>query len=155
MSDPPDEFEATESTNEQLARIREHIHPHCVVCGSQNLAGLHLDFSALPDGSVQSEFCCRRVFEGYPHTLHGGIICLLLDGAMTNCLFVHDRIGVTAELCVKFQRPVATERPVLVRAQIVDSSHHLHYLSAELQQDGRTMAIATAKFMEQPKSADR
>ena len=129
------------------------MHPHCVVCGSQNSAGLHLNFIALPDGSVQAEFYCRKLFEGYPHTLHGGIICLLLDGAMTNCLFLHERIGVTAELSVRFHHPVATERPVLVRGQITDAHHRLHYLSAELQQDGRTMAIATAKFMEYPKEA--
>jgi acyl-coenzyme A thioesterase PaaI-like protein len=153
MSAPPTKVKASESTNEQLARIREHIHPHCVVCGSQNLAGLRLNFDPLPDGSVQAEFDCGRLFEGYPNTLHGGIICLLLDGAMTNCLFAQGRTALTGELCVRFHHPVATERTVSVRARIEHSGHQLHYLAAELRQDGAVMATATAKFVEQPSTS--
>ena len=150
MSAPPTKVNALESTNEQLARIREHTHPHCVVCGSQNVAGLRLDFAPLPDGSVQAEFDCGRLFEGYPNTLHGGIICLLLDGAMTNCLFAQGRTALTGELCVRFHHPVATEHTASVSARIENSGHQIHYLAAELRQAGVVMATATAKFVEQP-----
>ena len=149
MSDFRTSVEASESTNEQLERIRQHIHPHCVVCGPDNLAGLHLNFVALPDGSVQADFDCRRLFEGYPNTLHGGVICSLLDGAMTNCLFAHGRAALTAEMNVRFKRPVATECAATVRAWVTASCHSLYYMAADLRQDGQVMTTATAKFMEQ------
>ena len=150
MSDSETPIQAPEATAGQLEHIRRHIHPHCVVCGPDNLAGLHLNFVALPDGSVQADFDCRRLFEGYPNTLHGGVICSLLDGAMTNCLFAHGRAALTAEINVRFKRPVATERSATVRAWVTASCHPLHYVSADLRQDGEIMTIATAKFMEQP-----
>ena len=150
MSDAQTLIEAPEATAGQLAYIRQHIHPHCVVCGSDNLAGLHLNFVTLPDGSVQADFACRRLFEGYPNTLHGGVICSLLDGAMTNCLFAHWRAAVTAEMNVRFKRPVVTERAATVRAWVTASCHSLYYMAADLRQDGQVMTTATATFMEQP-----
>jgi acyl-coenzyme A thioesterase PaaI-like protein len=138
-----------EPTSQRLQRIRREIHPHCVVCGPENLRGLHVCWTVLPEGSVEAVYVCPRRLEGYGHTVHGGIICSLLDGAMTNCLFAHGCVGMTAELKVRFHHPVAVEQPVVVRARITDTFHQLYYLSAELQQDGRSMATATAKFLEQ------
>lgn len=150
MSDSCTPTEFPEPHADQLAHIRQRRHPHCILCGSENPAGLHLNFDPLPDGSVQAEFDCGRLFEGYPNTLHGGIICLLLDGAMTNCLFAQGRTALTGELCVRFHHPVATGRTVSVRARIENSGHQIHYLAAELRQAGVVMATATAKFVEQP-----
>jgi uncharacterized protein (TIGR00369 family) len=149
MSDSQTPIEAPEATAGQLAYIRQQIHPHCVVCGSDNLAGLRLNFVTLPDGSVQADFACRRLFEGYPNTLHGGVICSLLDGAMTNCLFAQGRTAVTAKMNVRFKRPVVTERAATVRAWVTASCHSLYYVAADLRQDGEVMTTATATFMEQ------
>jgi uncharacterized protein (TIGR00369 family) len=131
-----------------LASVREEVHSRCVVCGARNTRGLHLDFAVMPDGSVQAEFDCADVLEGYPYTLHGGIIASLLDGAMTNCLFAHGLVAVTAELTIRFLQPVATKRTATVRAWLEDSRLTLHRLAAELRQDGEIMARATGKFAE-------
>lgn len=80
MSDASTPDGLREPHADQLTHIRQRRHPYCILCGSENPAGLHLNFAPLPDGSVQAEFDCGRLFEGYPNTLHGGIICLLLDG---------------------------------------------------------------------------
>ncbi len=133
---------------ENLRHFREQTHAHCVVCGADNPQGLQLSFRAAADGSVQAVFAGRRVLEGYAATLHGGIICSLLDGAMTNCLAAHGHQALTAELVVRFRRPVATERPATIRAWIENSGHQLHHVAADLRQDGQVMASATAKFME-------
>jgi acyl-coenzyme A thioesterase PaaI-like protein len=39
----------------------------------------------MADGGVEAHFDCSRIFEGYSHRIHGGVIAALLDGAMTNC----------------------------------------------------------------------
>ena len=100
------------------------------------------------DGVVEAAFACQGVFEGYPATLHGGIICTLLDGAMTNCLFAHGHAAVTAELKVRFRHPVLTERPARVRAWIASSLRPLHELAAELVQEEQVMATAHGRFLE-------
>ncbi len=110
-------------------------HPGCFVCASANGNGLGLQFELTPCGVVEASFACQAVFEGYPDMLHGGIICTLLDGAMTNCLFAHGDAAVTAELKVRFRHPVNSLRP-------------LHELAAELVQEQQVMATANAKFLE-------
>ena len=133
---------------ENLQHFREQTHAHCVVCGAHNARGLQLSFQASPDGSVRAVFEGRQILEGYVSTLHGGIICSLLDGAMTNCLAAHGHRALTAEMTVRFRRPVATGRPATIRAWIEDRGHRLYRMAADLQQGGRVMASATAKFME-------
>jgi|WetSurMetagenome_2_1015567.scaffolds.fasta_scaffold11623_6 acyl-coenzyme A thioesterase PaaI-like protein len=149
MTDSGQPPQAPESASEQLGRTRQRTHPHCIVCGPHNLAGLHLHFSVLPDGAVQAEFECQRLYEGYPDTLHGGVICSLLDGAMTNCLFAHGRTALTGEITVRFLHPVVTERHAIVRAWIEHSHRPLYHMAADLRQCDEVMATATAKFVEQ------
>jgi acyl-coenzyme A thioesterase PaaI-like protein len=128
--------------------LRRHSHPDCFVCGPANGHGLGLEFHLGKDGAVEASFACQGVFEGYPATLHGGIICALLDGAMTNCLFACGHAAVTAELKVRFRHPVITERPARVRAWITSSQRPLHEVVAELVQDEQVMATARGKFVE-------
>ena len=140
-------------TQQELGRaslwaLRRDSHPGCFVCGPANGCGLGLEFCLGPDGAVEASFACQGVFEGYPATLHGGIICTLLDGAMTNCLFAHGHAAVTAELRVRFRHPVITERPAKVRAWIASSLRPLHELAAELVQEQQVMATARGKFLE-------
>jgi acyl-coenzyme A thioesterase PaaI-like protein len=133
---------------EQMQRLHAATHPHCVVCGADNPRGLQVDFRPTADGGVEAHFDCARIFEGYSHRIHGGVIAALLDGAMTNCLFAHGHVAVTAELTVRYRHPVMTDRTATVRAWTRDSSHRLHQLRAELLQDGQLLAVATAKFLE-------
>jgi acyl-coenzyme A thioesterase PaaI-like protein len=106
-----------------------------------------LDFVHNPDGSVSAPFDCSAQWEGYPGRVHGGVIAALLDGAMTNCLFAHRAVAVTAELCVRYREAVGSGRPARVRAWLVHSSPRLHELRAELSQAGSVRAVATGKFM--------
>jgi uncharacterized protein (TIGR00369 family) len=139
--------------SQNLLDFRHQLHPRCVVCGPFNPWGLRVDFQALSDGSVTAAFDCREVLEGYADILHGGVIASLLDGAMTNCLFAHGLIGVTAKLTIRFQRPVLTNRSATVRAWIEDSFLGVSRLGADLRQEGQVMATATAKFMPRPEWA--
>lgn len=141
--------------SQNLLALRNQLHPHCVICGPFNPRGLRVDFQALPDGSVSAAFDCRNVLEGYADMLHGGVIASLLDGAMTNCLFAHGLIGVTAELTIRFHLPVVTSRSATIRGWIEDSILALSRLGPDLRQDGRIMATATAKFMPRPEWGGR
>jgi uncharacterized protein (TIGR00369 family) len=125
-------------------------HAHCVVCGQENPRGFHMRFIRGRDGSVESRFDCARALEGYPRQLHGGVIASLLDGAMTNCLFMHGRTAVTAEMNVRYHHPVQTDRTAFIRGWIEQTSPRLHLLKAEVVQDGVVRATASGKFMNRP-----
>jgi uncharacterized protein (TIGR00369 family) len=121
-------------------------HRGCIVCGGDNDQGMHLKFHSEPDGSVRAEFRCDAAYQGYPDILHGGVVAAILDGAMTNCLFAHNIVAVTAELNVRYLEPVRTGEWLAVRARTVKSSPHLYLLEAELLQRGSVHAKARAKF---------
>ena len=138
------EVEKSQATLESLCAAE---HSECLMCGPANLLGLKLRFRVQPDGSVLATFACREALRSYPETLHGGVISALLDAAMTNALFSLGVAGVTAELTVRFLATVALNRDAVVRASIEKDVHPLFYVRAELQQDRKLMARATAKFL--------
>jgi acyl-coenzyme A thioesterase PaaI-like protein len=129
-------------------RLRRRQHRNCIVCGRAQ----GLEFYCR-DGEVIAEIECRRFFEGYAGMVHGGVICAVLDGAMTNCLFAAGRAAVTGDLHVRFRKPVAARGTATVRAWIEESLPPLHRVAAELQQDGEVKATARARFMESPGAA--
>jgi len=122
-------------------------HPQCVACSPSHEHGWQLKFSRKANGSVNATVHCAPKWQGYPNRLHGGAIAMLLDAAMTHCLFAHGEVAVTAELCVRYREAVATGAPACVQAWLVHSSPRLHRLRAELLQENRVKAVATGKFM--------
>jgi acyl-CoA thioesterase FadM len=80
--------------------------------------------------------------------MHGGIISLLLDGAMTNCLFARGLTGVTAKMELVYRHPVRAGSGVTVRAWIERARHPVYRLKAHLLQDGQTKATANGIFMD-------
>ena len=144
-----------ETVQNALANIRNCVHPRCVVCGSANGRGLHLEFGVDDDGSVEARFECDESCEGYPGILHGGIISLILDGAMGNCMFTRGQATVTVEMTTRFRHPVVTGQEATVSARITRSSHPLYLLEAEITQDGKVKATAKGKYYDQPKLINR
>jgi acyl-coenzyme A thioesterase PaaI-like protein len=136
-----------ECSQGRLTATRAREHGGCFVCDPANPRGFGLDFHVNDDGGVSAEFACARVFQGYTHCMHGGVICSLLDGAMTNCLFARGVVAVTAEIQVRFVSPVAVDRPARVTARLDKSYPPLYLLAAELEQDGKAVATAAGKFM--------
>lgn len=131
-----------------LPAMGRRSHPHCFVCGAANGQGLGLEFQLARDGAVEAVFACEEVFSGYPGMLHGGVISLLLDGAMTNCLFAYGIEAVTVDLRIRFRRPVSVNCPALVRARLEPGGSLIHALEGEIVQEGRVVATAAARFVE-------
>ncbi len=138
----------TDQRHAAYRQLRSQSHPGCVVCCPSNGQGLGLEFRIAHDGAVEASFACEKVFQGYPDVLHGGVVSMLLDGAMTNCLFSQNIIAMTADLNVRFRQPVATKAPALVRAWITSSENPIYQLTAELVQNNEVRATATGKFLD-------
>jgi uncharacterized protein (TIGR00369 family) len=122
-------------------------HPACIACRPQSAGGLGLVFAVAPDGAVETEFAGGDAHQGYAGLLHGGVIALLLDATMTNCLFTRGECGVTADLAVRYRHPVRSDAPARLRAWVQRASPPLFVLHAELWQAGQRRATAIGKFM--------
>ena len=149
----PANVTAERTAGQRHQRLRQQHHPECIVCGQAGQNGLSVQFRATSDGRVEAEFACQRVLQGYPHVLHGGVICSLLDGAMTNCVFASGEAAVTGDLHVRFHKPVAANGQATVRAWIEASCPPLYKLGAELEQNGEIKATATARFVQRTVAA--
>ena len=146
---------STQSSQARLKTVRTHTHPYCVVCSQSNPLGLGLEFSVHDDGSVSASFRGHFALQGFQGCLHGGMIASLLDGAMTNCLFAHGYVAMTAELKVRYHKPVLIGHEMTIRAQLTQSQPPLHLLHAELQQGDCVKATASAKFLDRNENTDR
>lgn len=118
-------------------------HADCMVCGKEAL-GLH--FYGSPNG-VEAFFQASTRWQGYSGVLHGGMICTLLDAAMTHCLFQQGIEAMTADLQVRFLKPVPCTARLQLHATLQNQRRNLYQLSAELSCDGDVLARSEARFL--------
>lgn len=121
-------------------------HPACMACRAPDAGGLGLHFTSADDGRVQTEFLCDPHYQSYPDRIHGGFVTLLLDAAMTHCLFARQVRAYTAKLGVRFRRPVALGGVAQVAAWCVEARKPLYLMRSELRQGGAVCASAEALF---------
>ncbi|MDW7643470.1 MAG: PaaI family thioesterase [Desulfuromonadales bacterium] len=125
----------------------------CFVCGADNPIGLKVHFSIDKDRrSAVGKVSIPASFQGWQDIVHGGIIATLLD---ETCIYACRSIGdhfVTAEIAVKYLRPVPTQREVVVTAEITEEKKRILLVQAELKIEDQVYAKAQAKVfrVEQP-----
>ena len=66
---------------------------------------------------------------------------------MANCLFAHQVAAVTARMITRFLLPVAIDQPAVVKAWMREYEPPLYVLEAEMEQNGRILVRASAKFI--------
>jgi acyl-coenzyme A thioesterase PaaI-like protein len=100
------------------------------------------------NGGVSSVFLAHEALQGYEGMLHGGVVSMLLDGAMTHCLFHRNIEAVTGDLRVRFLRPVPCKALLDIRAWVISATPPLFRLKAELGKNQVVMAWAEATFVQ-------
>ena len=120
----------------------------CFACGTENPHGLHLhDFREEGEDYV-CDFVPERHHQGWTEITHGGIVSTLLDEMMTRSIWTRGTDVVTAEMTVRFKRPVPTGNRLQLRARITSARSRLVTASAEvLLEDGTVAAESEGKFM--------
>ena len=119
-------------------------HASCMACGQDNSIGIN--FSSQGD-SVIAVLQANPQWQGYSGFLHGGMICTLLDAAMTHCLFHHGIEAMTASLKVRFLEPVPCTANLEIKATLLERRRHVYLLNAELASSGHRLARAEARFI--------
>ncbi|MEW5702714.1 MAG: PaaI family thioesterase [Candidatus Zixiibacteriota bacterium] len=135
---------ASAGATESLAAV---VHPYCVACSSANARSLGLRYVRTGPQAVEATFDCGRDLEGYPCVVHGGIVALIVDSAMTNCLFACGHIAMTAELTIRYHAPIRTGYTAIVRAMIKESTTRLHIVEGTITQEDESKVTATGKFL--------
>ena len=129
---------------------KQNISRMCMVCGTQNSAGLGAAFYELDNGELLGTFTPKPEHQGYPGRLHGGIASTLLDETIGRAISISepDAWGVTVELNVRFRRPVPLDRPVRARARIVKDSSRIFEGTGEIVLDDGTIAVeASGRYL--------
>lgn len=125
----------------------------CLVCGTQNSAGLRGRFYVLDTGELAGVFQPREEHQSYPGRLHGGIVSALLDETIGRAINVANTHvwGVTIEFTIKFRKPVPTDRQVKAIARITcDSSRIFEGTGEIVLEDGTVAAQAKGRYLKMP-----
>ncbi len=120
--------------------------PDCFVCGSRNPKGLKVPFSRSDDG-VAATFTPDQTHVGYEDVVHGGIISALLDEAVIWAAYsATGEFGVTAELNIRFLKPLSLNEQCTVRGKIIQDKRRVWVVESYIENAvGDTLARAEAK----------
>ena len=91
----------------------------CFACGTDNPDGLHLEFESVGD-EVRTSLEFPRKFQGYRDIVHGGLVSTVLDETMITLLNRLGHLAVTAELSVRFRRPVLVGERIEITARLLE-----------------------------------
>jgi uncharacterized protein (TIGR00369 family) len=119
----------------------------CFACGKDNPQGLRLDIRKTPSG-VELDYVLPEQFAGWQGIAHGGIVATILDELLAWACNRTDRSMLTAEMTVRFRKPVRTGQPIHGVGRITEDRGRLILAEARLlDQSGRLLAEATGKMM--------
>jgi uncharacterized protein (TIGR00369 family) len=132
----------------------------CFVCGRENVLGLKARFEGdRAAGEVRATVIVPEAMNGYPGTVHGGILGALLDEAAVRTALLDggfDDLMVTARLTVSYKRPTPTETPLTVVARLEKRSGARATATAEIRlPDGTVSAVAEALLARPPSEVAR
>lgn len=122
--------------------------PKCFVCGKDNTRGLRIRFFIDGEG-VKASFTPDETLVGYENTVHGGIISALLDEAIIWAVYAATkRFGVTAEINVRFRKPLPIQEECIVLGRMLEDRGRLWIAEGKIfDEEGNLCARARGKVV--------
>ncbi|MCX7711241.1 MAG: PaaI family thioesterase [Clostridia bacterium] len=125
----------------------------CMVCGQENKFSLKASFYELENESVVAIFKPLQEHQSYPGRLHGGIAGAILDETIGRAMFIKDENvwGVTAELNLKYHKPVPLDEELRVVGRITRDTRRIFEGEGEiLLSNGEVAVSASGKYVKIP-----
>jgi uncharacterized protein (TIGR00369 family) len=118
----------------------------CFVCGPENPRGLHAQFDIDHEQlSATGHVQLSADFQGWQDVVHGGILATLLDEvSIYACRSIVAKC-VTAELAVRYKKPVPVATPLQLTARVVEQKKRVLLVEASLMIDGVVYTEASTK----------
>jgi uncharacterized protein (TIGR00369 family) len=122
-------------------------YPGCFVCGYRNAIGLKAKFWW--DGTKAiSSIVAQELYAGYKGLFHGGILAAVLDEIMIKALLAQGHYVVTAEMTIRYIRPVNTGDVLSLEGWLCSGSGSLFITAGRaVNQKGDVVAEATGKYI--------
>jgi uncharacterized protein (TIGR00369 family) len=131
----------------------------CFGCGGANARGMKLSFEQDDERQrIVGRFRLGEEYQGGSGYLHGGIIALLLDEAMSKAARFHSEHAVTADLHVEYKRPIRVNSEIVVEGFVTRREGRQLYHQGEIRNEagdllargeGRFVIIDRAKYQAQ------
>ena len=122
----------------------------CLVCGIENKLGLKASFYELDNNELVAIFKPVDEHQSYPERLHGGISATILDETLGRVISIEEETiwGVTAELNIKYKKPVPLDQELKVVAKITRNTSRMFEGEGKiLLANGDVAVTATGKYM--------
>lgn len=117
------------------------------MCGGRDPLSLRLRFRDMDDGTMTALFEAHPALQGYDGILHGGLIGALLDAVMTHLLLHRGIPAMTAEIGIRYMKPVPCTGTTHLAARMDLERPPLYRLRAELRVGDTVHATAVATFI--------
>ena len=113
-----------------------------------------MDFFTVEPGRCHAEVVIPAHYEGYPGVVHGGIVAAILDETGGRAHMTDPtRFMVTAQLNVRYRKPVPSETPLVVIGLVTDRKGRVSKAHSEIKdQTGEVLAEAELVLVDIPES---
>lgn len=120
----------------------------CFCCGQDNPRGLHLEFVYPAEGLAETQLRIPEYFSGWQEITHGGFLAMILDETMAHACLSTGRMGMTAEMQIRFLKPTTVGQTVWVRGELVEARARVVEARATVSDAaGQELARATGRFI--------
>jgi acyl-coenzyme A thioesterase PaaI-like protein len=117
------------------------------VNGRQNAFAPGLSVRGMPDGSVSAEVTLDALYEGPPGYVHGGVSALLLDHLFGAANYWAGTVGPTAELTLRYKRPVPLDAPLTLTAKQAGADGRKLFTTGAIEANGKVCVEAEGLFI--------
>ncbi|MGQ9707991.1 MAG: PaaI family thioesterase [bacterium] len=118
----------------------------CFACGKENPDGLQLPM-VIDDNGARFVWKVPERYEGWVGIVHGGIVATLLDELMAWAVRPRGYNTVTAEITVRYRKPVPVAKEISGRGWITGEEVRIIYARSILTDSaGVVLAEATGKL---------
>ncbi len=128
----------------------------CFGCGGANPRGMRLEFERDAERRrITGRFRLGAEYQGGAGFIHGGIIAVVLDEAMSKVSRFSDVRAVTAELSIEYLKPIRVDEEIVVEGFETSRNGRQLYHQGEIRNaagellargKGRFVVIDPAKF---------
>lgn len=121
---------------------------NCFCCGKNNEKGLKLKFEYPEKNIAKTSLVVPHYFTGWENLTHGGLISMLLDETMAHACISAKLIGVTAELTVRFKKPLPVDTEVFISGAMTEIKGRIALTTGEIKDaEGTVYATGKARFI--------
>ncbi|NLI98239.1 PaaI family thioesterase [bacterium] len=119
---------------------------YCFACGKDNPRGLKLDISFDAE-KASCEYTVPDDLQGWPKITHGGVISTMLDEMMVWAAAGLQKHVVTAELTIRFKKPLPVGKKISLEARILEDKKRIMTAQAKIFDSKDVYAEASGKLI--------